>query len=62
MKPSWADIMDEEDALAKVPVTVSKHGVKVRRAAGAPSGDVPPPVKKTESSKVKDERVVRGVL
>jgi hypothetical protein len=54
MKPSWADIMDEEDALAKVPVTVSKHGVKVRKA--------PPPVKKTEHSKGKDERVVRDVL
>jgi hypothetical protein len=60
MKPSWADIMDEEDALAKVPVTVSKHGVKVRRAAGATTA--PPPVKKTDSSKVKDERVVRDVL
>jgi hypothetical protein len=54
MKTSWADIMDEEDALAKVPVTVSKHGVKVRKA--------PPPVKKTDSSKVKDERVVCDVL
>ena len=62
MKPSWADIMDEEDALAKVPVTVSKHGVKIRKAPGAPSVDAPPPVKKTEHSKGKDERVVRDVL
>jgi hypothetical protein len=54
MKPSWADIMDEEDAIAKVPVTVSKHGVKVRKP--------PPPLKKTESSKVRDERGVPGVL
>ena len=27
---SWADIADEEDSLS-VPVTISKHGVKVKK-------------------------------
>lgn len=50
-KKSWADIMDEEDELS-IPVTVTKHGIKVKK---------PPPLKKKEPPKSNEARV-RDVL
>jgi len=50
---SWADMADEDDAALSIPVTISKHGVKVKK---------PLEVKKKPPSKNTDERDVRVVL
>jgi hypothetical protein len=50
-KKSWADIMDEEDP-PSIPVTITKHGVKVKKTQ----------VKKKEPIKIKNEGDVRSML
>lgn len=34
-KPRWADMMDDDEL--EIPVTVSKHGIKVKKPVSSPS-------------------------
>lgn len=50
-KMSWADIADEEDAKLPEPVTVSRHGIKIKKSVVSKPSYVPPHLRhKTKSA------------
>ena len=44
-KPRWADMMDDDEL--EIPVTVSKHGIKVKKPTSSPPGQPSPRKDKT---------------
>jgi len=59
-KVRWADMTDEDLEELSVPVSISKHGVKVKKSVAPSSTYVPPHLRKDKTNptvKEKDEKL-----
>ena len=54
-KMSWADIADEEEAKPPEPVTLSRHGIKIKKPALSKPSYVPPHLRDKSKSAINNK-------